>query len=207
MNHHDTDFAKQAEDLICAGRIVHAQGWVPATSGNFSARLDGECIAITVSGRHKGELGIDDIMTADMQGKSLEAGKRPSAETLLHTQIYQRFADVGAVLHTHSLNATLISRLHDGELVLEDYELLKAFEGIDTHESSLVVPVFVNDQDIPRLAQRVDAYLDNHPRMHGYLIKGHGLYTWAKDVKTALHYLEAFEYLFACELKLREIRS
>jgi len=205
MSH--TDFAKQAAALVHAGRFLHDQGWVPATSGNFSARLDAQTMAITVSGRHKGELTTDDIMTADMQGRSLEAGKRPSAETLLHTQLYRRFPEVGSVLHTHSMNATLISRLHDGEVVLEDYELLKAFEGIDTHESTLVVPVFANDQDIPRLAQRVDAYMDSHPRVHGYLIQGHGLYTWAKDVKSALYYLEAFEYLFACELRLREIRQ
>ena len=205
MGHCETDFAKQAEALVHAGRFLHDQGWVPATSGNFSARLDGERMAITVSGRHKGELTLDDIMTADLQGNSLDAGKRPSAETLLHTQLYTRYPEVGAVLHTHSLNATLISRLCRGEVVLKDYELLKAFEGIDTHESTLVVPVFENDQDIPRLAQRVDAYLDSHPRVHGYLIQGHGLYTWGRDVKTTLHYLEAFEYLFACELKLREI--
>jgi methylthioribulose-1-phosphate dehydratase len=205
MSH--TDFAKQAEALIHVGCFLHNQGWVPATSGNFSARLDAQTLAITVSGRHKGELTLDDIMLADMQGRSLEAGKRPSAETLLHTQLYLRFPDAGAVLHTHSMNATLISRLCKGEVLLEDYELLKAFEGIDTHESTLVVPVFENDQDIARLAQRADAYLDTHPRVHGYLIQGHGLYTWAKDVKSALYYLEAFEYLFACELKLREIGS
>lgn len=206
MSHTETEFAKQAEALVRAGRFAHNQGWVPATSGNFSARLDEKTMAITVSGRHKGELGMDDIMTADMEGRSLDAGKRPSAETLLHTQLYRRFPNAGAVLHTHSMNATLISRLCSGEVVLEDYELLKAFEGIDTHESTLVVPVFANDQDIPRLAQRVDTYMDTHPRVHGYLIQGHGLYTWGRDVKTVMHYLEAFEYLFACELRLREIR-
>jgi methylthioribulose-1-phosphate dehydratase len=205
MNH-ETEFAKQAEALIAAGRFLHQQGWVPATSGNFSARLDTQSMAITVSGRHKGELGMDDIMLADMQGHSLQEGKRPSAETLLHTHLYQRFPEVGAVLHTHSMNATLISRLHHGELVLEDYELLKAFEGVDSHESSITLPIFGNDQNIARLADAVNDYMDSHPPIHGYLIAGHGIYTWGKDVQTTLHYLEAFEYLFACEIKLRELR-
>ena len=163
-------------------------------------------MAITVSGRHKGELSLDDIMLADMQGQSLQEGKRPSAETLLHTQLYRRFPQAGAVLHTHSMNATLVSRLAEGELVLEDYELLKAFEGVATHQSRISIPIFANDQDIPRLAQKVDAYMDSQPPIHGYLIAGHGIYTWGRDVKTTLHYLEAFEYLFACEIKLREIR-
>jgi methylthioribulose-1-phosphate dehydratase len=207
MSHNETDFAKQAAALVQAGRFLHGQGWVPATSGNFSARLDSQTLAITVSGRHKGELTLDDIMLADMEGRSLQADKRPSAETLLHTQLYRRFPHVGAVLHTHSLNATLVSRLaQEKELVLEDYELLKAFAGIDSHDTTITVPVFGNDQDIPRLAQKVDAYMDNHAPVHGYLIQGHGIYTWGRDVATTLHYLEAFEYLFACELKLREIR-
>ncbi len=203
----DSSFAVHADALAEAGRTLHARGWVPATSGNFSSRVsDGE-IAITVSGRHKGELTRDDILRADLQGKSLDPGRRPSAETLLHCQLYRRFHDVGAVFHTHSMNATLVSRLHGEGLVLEDYELLKAFDGITTHEQRMTVPVFPNDQDMTRLADRVDRYMDHHPPVHGYLIAGHGLYTWGRDIRDVLRHVEAFEFLFACEIKLLEIRT
>ena len=124
----------------------------------------------------------------------------------MHCQLYQRFPEVGAVLHTHSMNATLISRLHQDELVLEDYELLKAFNGVNTHEHSITIPIFANDQDIPRLAEKVDKYMDTHPPVYGYLIAGHGLYTWGMDVKQTLRHLEAFEFLFACELKLKQLQ-
>ena len=199
-------FADSADALIEAGRILHDRGWVPATSGNFSSRLDEQEMAITVSGWHKGELSRDGIMRADMNGNSLDEGKRPSAETLLHCQLYKRFPEVGAVLHTHSMNATLISRLHKDELVLQDYELLKAFSGVTSHEHSIAIPIFPNDQDIPRLAEKVEKYMDSHPPIHGYLIAGHGLYTWGTDVKETLRHLEAFEFLFACEMKQLEVR-
>ena len=201
------NFTLHADALIEAGRILHDRGWVPATSGNFSSRLDEQEMAITVSGWHKGELSRDGIMRADMAGGSLDEGKRPSAETLLHCQLYQRFPEVGAVLHTHSMNATLISRLHSDELVLQDYELLKAFSGVTSHEHNITIPIFPNDQDIPRLVEKVEKYMDSHPPIHGYLIAGHGLYTWGTDVKVTLRHLEAFEFLFACEMKLLEVRT
>ena len=126
--------------------------------------------------------------------------KRPSAETLLHTALYRRYADVGCVLHTHSINATLLSRRYGSALHLDGYELLKAFRGVTTHETSLTVPIFPNDQDIPRLSTAVEQYLDGHEQVHGYLIAGHGLYTWGGSVAETLRHLEAFEFLFQCEM-------
>lgn len=206
----DSLWLQQVRALIEAGRELHARGWVPATSGNFSARLSDSEIALTVSGRHKGKLDESGIMRADMQGRAVGSGQRPSAETLLHTQLYRRYPDVGVVLHVHSVNATLISRAvrrsgaHD--LVLADYELLKAFPGNVTHATSLRVPVFENDQDIARLAARVDAWLDANDRVYGYLIAGHGLYAWGRDMAETLRHLEAFDFLFECELRERELR-
>ena len=163
----EAEFRRQAEALIRAGQFLYERGWVPATSGNFSARLGDERVAITVSGRHKGALKIDDIMVVDGAGRALDQAKRPSAETLLHTMLYQRFPEVGAVLHTHSMNATLLSRERGGTLHLEGYELLKAFKGVETHETTVAVPIFANDQNIPRLAGEVQAYLDQYGPIPG----------------------------------------
>lgn len=194
-------FQEAAQQLIAAGRFIDSQGWVPATSGNFSARLPDGTIAITVSGKHKGRLQTDDIMRIDADANALD-GKKPSAETGLHTAIYRRFPDINAVLHPHPINTVLVSRLFNDALVLENYELLKAFRGIHTHESRIIVPIFANDQDIPRLAAIVDAYLDTHPDCYAYIIAGHGLYTWGQSVDETVRYLEALDFLFACELHL-----
>ena len=202
---YNEDFFILANQLIDAGRFIDSKGWVPATSGNFSARLPDGTIAITVSGKHKGRLQLDDIMLIDADANSLD-GKKPSAETLLHTSLYKRFPAIQSVLHPHSINATLISRLFETEIVLEDYELLKALAGIDTHESRVVIPIFANDQNIPRLAEQVEQYMDKHGAIYAYIIAGHGLYSWGGSVQESLRHLEALEFLFDCELRLHGVK-
>lgn len=202
----DDEFKTGALELIEAGRYIHSRGWVPATSGNLSMRLSDGRIAITVSGQHKGALSLEDIMLIDSEGHSLD-GKKPSAETLLHTVLYRRYPGVKAVLHPHSPNATLASRLFKDELALEGYELLKALRGIDTHESRVVIPIFPNDQNISRLALRVEEYIDRHGALYGYLIAGHGFYTWGGSIKEALRHLEALEFLFDCEIRWHGVKA
>lgn len=202
----EAEFRQRAAELIEAGRSLYARGMVPATSGNFSARLSSGELAITVSGSHKGRLSSTDIMRVDAEGRSLD-GRRPSAETLLHVQVYRHFPEVRVVLHPHSVNATLLSRLHSRHLLLQDYELLKAFPGIDTHACEVVVPNFPNDQDITRLAGEVAAYMETNVPVHGYLIAGHGFYTWGESIDDALRHVEAFEFLFECELRMRGLQQ
>lgn len=200
------EFLQLADELIKAGRFIDSKGWVPATSGNFSARLSDGTIAITVSGKHKGHLKPNDIMLIDSEGNALDS-KKPSAETLLHVSIYKRFPDVQCVLHPHSLNATLISKVFKVACVLENYELLKALCGITTHETRIVIPIFPNDQYIPRLAKQVEEHWDQYARGYGYIIAGHGLYTWGASVEEALRHLEALDFLFECELRLHGVKS
>jgi methylthioribulose-1-phosphate dehydratase len=196
-----TEFQQHADELIDAGRLLFSMGMVPATSGNFSARLADNTLAITVSGRHKGRLERHDIMLADAAGNSLD-GNRPSAETLLHVQIYNRFPNVRYVLHPHSVNATLLSMMADADIKLCDYELLKAFPGIETHQCKVTVPVFDNDQDIKQLSTVVEARMaDSDDIFHGYLIRGHGFYTWGNSIDDALRHAEALEFLFDCEMR------
>ncbi|MDH1106065.1 methylthioribulose 1-phosphate dehydratase [Pseudomonas otitidis] len=195
-------------EIMEAGRFLYGRGWSPATSSNYSARLSADQALLTVSGKHKGQLGEDDVLATDLDGISLEPGKKPSAETLLHTQLYRWQPGIGAVLHTHSVNATVLSRLTlSDSLVFADYELQKAFSGVTTHESQVEVPIFDNDQDIARLAAKVQPWLDAHPECVGYLIRGHGLYTWGPRMSDALRQVEAFEFLFECELKVRALQA
>lgn len=198
----------------CAGEIIvnvrelAERGWTPATSSNFSERIDAQHVAITVSGKDKGRLSEFDIMVVDVDGNPVATSQKSSAETLLHTQLYKRFPEVGCVLHTHSLVQTVTSRLYAGRgrVHLEGYELLKAFAGTTTHDTALDVPVFANTQDMRTLAAQVDALLDRQ-RMWGYLIDGHGLYAWGRDMAEARRHLEAFEFLLACELELRKLQQ
>jgi methylthioribulose-1-phosphate dehydratase len=198
--------AAATAELIASTRELAALGWTPATSSNFSMRLDDRTAAITVSGRDKGRLVPDDIMVVDFDGHAVGSDKQPSAETVLHTQLYKRLPEVGCVLHTHSLAQTLASKLFAGagHIRFEEYELIKAFPGHDTHEASLDVPVLANNQHIPTLAAQVDCLLDMK-EIWGYLIEGHGLYAWGRDMAQARRHLEALEFLINCELELRKL--
>jgi methylthioribulose-1-phosphate dehydratase len=123
--------------------------------------------------------------------------------------LYQRDASVGAVLHTHSVNATVLSKRYEAEacLHLEDYEILKAFAGTDTHNTRFSMPIFPNTQNMIDLSQQVNTYLDQNPVIHGYLIAGHGLYTWGKSLAETRRHVEACEFLFECEILNLQIKK
>jgi methylthioribulose-1-phosphate dehydratase len=202
-------FKACADSISATARSLDAHGWTPATSSNFSMRVDAEHAAITVSGRHKGRLGRDDIMLIDLHGKPVGTDARPSAETALHTQIYRRWPGMQAVLHTHSRTQSVASRLYadEGVIRLQGWELQKAITGFDTHESVLEIPVFPNTQHMPELVDRIDAWLDADKPLHAYLIDGHGIYTWGRSMAETERHLEALEFLLSCELDLKKLRA
>lgn len=199
--------AEQARIIADAGRELAALGWTPATSSNFSMRLDKQHAAVTISGRDKGNLHVEDIMVVDYDNQPVATNARPSAETALHTQIYRRFPGAGAVLHTHSRAQSVASRLYakDGVVRFEGWELQKAISGYTTHESVLDLPVFANTQDMSELVAEVNAWLDAGKPLHGYLIDGHGIYVWGVDMPETKRHIEAFEFLLNCELDLRRL--
>jgi methylthioribulose-1-phosphate dehydratase len=193
-----------AEAIVEAGRRMYAQGLAQATSGNISVRVDAERIALTRSGTHKGFLDAGSVMLVDLAGRPCSPG-RPSAETALHCQIYRLLPETGAVVHAHSVAGTVLSMAQRGPIRFAGYELIKAFAGQPTHDVSVALPVFDNDQNIPRLAQVVEPVLLAGEAPLGYMIAGHGAYVWAADMPRALTHLEALEFLLACELEKRKV--
>ncbi len=198
------DTAAAVRAVIEAGAASARRQWVPATSGNFSARVDANRVAITATGTDKGALTENDVIVV-----GLDEPKHPraSAEAPLHYALYRAMPEVGAVLHVHSMNATLASlRLADnGKIVLKGMELLKAFSGIKTHDTGIVVSIFPNTQDIDALAEDVLQSALGRTGVHGFLLAGHGLYAWGRTPSEAWRHLEAFDYLLALQLELRRL--
>jgi methylthioribulose-1-phosphate dehydratase len=202
-----TDFASAAAALIAAGARFDQRGWAPATAGNYSVRLDDGSIAITVSGAHKGRLGADAIMRVDGEGRALDS-KKPSAETLLHCLIYAIDPTARAVVHTHSVAGTVLSRAVPGAAIaLTGYEVLKALPGIDTHDTTLALPLVENTQDMPALAEELrPLLLAQSPQTGTFYIRGHGLYAWGRDLVAAENGAEAIEFLLACAWEEWKVR-
>ena len=108
------------------------------------------------------------------------------------------------MLHVHTVHATVLSRLETSDtLQLQGYEMQKTLSGQHSHLDSVPVAIFDNDQDIEALAERVEAYARSHPLRYGFLIRGHGLTCWGRDVSEARRQLEGLEFLFECELLRR----
>lgn len=190
----NTDLIKSR--LIQFGRFAHQRNWVPATSGNFSQRTGANEVLVTASGVHKGYLGDSDFLRVTLDGQALEP-LTPSAETHLHLQLYRHFPAVNCVLHVHPLAATLLADVTTPTLRFAQLELLKAFEGIDTHEASGCLPVVSNSQDMQALAAAVEPFL-RESILPAYLIRGHGVYVWGRDYPAAFRHLEALDFLLTC---------
>lgn len=190
--------------IVEAGRWIDAQGWCPATGGNFSARIDGVSAWVTASGRHKGKLTPEDLLKVDLQGQAIDSPLKPSAETLLHTELYALDQNIGAVLHTHSVASTVLSRLAVSDsLLFYGYEMQKSLSGNQTHDDTIAIQVFDNTQDMQALAQQLKEVWMQKPLQWGFLVRGHGLYAWGRDMAEARRHLEGLEFLFACERDMK----
>ena len=188
-------------------RLAHhagARNWVPATSGNFSARIDDTACAVTASGGDKGALTAAGVIRAELNGPK---HPRASAEAPLHYMLYRLRPEIGAIAHVHAMSGVLASMklASGGKVRLEGLEMLKAFRGFKTHETALDVPVFDNDQDMDALSLRVEKALSGPNPHWGFLLAGHGLYAWGTDTEEALRHLDAFDYLFSLSLKMKGI--
>ncbi len=195
-------FSAEVDELVRTGAEFHRRGWSLGTSSNYSVVVERDplTLLLTGSGFDKGRLKPGQFVLVDAQGASLHASyPKPSAETMLHV-VLARAAGAGAVLHTHSVAGTVLSEgfLGRGALPISGYEMLKGLHGITTHESSIDLTIFPNTQDIDTLAVEVDRRLKDaeNPLRHGFLMAGHGLYTWGKDLAEARRQVEVLEFLF-----------
>ncbi len=191
-------FSNIANHLSQLAREFCQRGWALGTSGNFSAVVtrDPLTLAITSTGIDKSALRAEKIVQIDEQGNSMESSLRASAEARLHLMIAGELG-ANAVLHTHSVWSTLLSELkaNQGGLSIEGYEMLKGLRGVSTHQHREWLPIFENSQDMAALSDLVKAQLRQNPNVHGFLLRGHGLYTWGGDISEAKRHVEILEFL------------
>jgi methylthioribulose-1-phosphate dehydratase len=200
---HLQPYVEQIDALCDVGRTFWQRGWSVGTSSNYSAIVDRHPtqVLVTASGKHKGRLTRADFVLVDRAGVPVHDGQpKSSAETLLHCVAAEN-EGVGAILHTHSVWSTVLSDRFapQGGILIEGYEMLKGLSGVTTHEHAEWLPIFENTQDIPALAEKVQAAMQNSEQpLHGYIIRRHGIYTWGKDIDEAFRQIEILEFLLEC---------
>lgn len=100
--------------VLAAAKDMLRRGLVEGTAGNISARQEDGTIVITPSSVDYAEMTIEDLVVIDLDGATLEAvdGRAPSSEKLLHLACYKAFDDIGSVIHSHPVYATMFAVAH-----------------------------------------------------------------------------------------------
>ena len=182
----------------------HARGFMLGTAGNLSARADAEHFWITASGMPKGRLNADDFLLVRAQdGAVIESprpGLKPSAETAIHAALYTRFADAGAVLHGHSVNACLATdraKRDAKALRLPPLEMVKGFD-VWEQNPRVDLPLFANHLDVTRVARDITMrFRKQPPPLTALLVRGHGPTVWGRGVQEAYNRFEVLEFLLS----------
>lgn len=180
------------------------------TAGNLSAKADDGSIWITASGRNKGQLTDTDFIRVDADGAVLERlarSDRPSAETTIHTAIYEWFPDARACLHIHSVEANLVGRFTDALFVpLPRLEMLKGL-GRWEPDPDVGLLVLPNHHHVPDIAAQLKrVFAEQPPQVPGFLIRDHGLTTWGPSLDAAMNFVELFDYIFRFMVHARRLQ-
>lgn len=200
----------QLAQMVAVCHRIGAKGWAPAMSGNMSVRQSSDICLISASGKDKVSLTSEDFIAVDITLLHMVPQPNLSTETDLHTLIYRLQPDAGAVVHLHTVNATVLSRTElSNSLTLQGYEMQKTLSEQNSHLDNVSIAIFDNDQDIAALAEHIARYMQKNPLQYGFLLRGHGLTCWGKDVDEVCRHLEGLDFLFECEItrRLLEVKS
>jgi L-fuculose-phosphate aldolase len=100
--------------VLAAAKDMLRRGLVEGTAGNISARQEDGTIVITPSSVDYAEMERHDLVVIDLDGATLECqkGRSPSSERMLHLACYRAFDDIGSVIHSHPVHATMFAITH-----------------------------------------------------------------------------------------------
>lgn len=185
MPHHHPDEDTLRDEICQVGRRLYQRGLIAAGDGNISARLPEGGILITPAGLCKGELGPEDLVVVDAEGRLMRAapGRRQSSEQLLHLHAYRRRPDVAAIVHAHPPTAVALTLagLSMAEPLLP--EALLALGPVPTAPYART--------GTPDLAASIDAIVAEHDAM---LLSHHGGLTLAATPSAAYFLMEQIEH-------------
>ncbi|MEH7238256.1 methylthioribulose 1-phosphate dehydratase [Bacillus sp. JJ1562] len=194
---------KQWAELADIKDELASRDWFMGTSGNLAIKVSDHPITflVTASGKDKKKRTAEDFLLVDGAGYPVTSTHlKPSAETLLHVEIYNK-TNAGCSLHVHTVDNNVISELYadKGEVVFKGQEIIKAL-GLWEEDAEIRIPIIKNNADIPTLARKFSEHVNGD--FGAVLIRNHGITVWAKNAFDAKKHLEAYEFLFSYHLKL-----
>jgi L-ribulose-5-phosphate 4-epimerase len=161
---------------------LHAElprhGLVAWTSGNLSARVEGEdAMVIKASGVPFEELTPDAMVVCDLSGRVVEGSLAASSDAATHGYVYRHLPHVGGIVHTHSPYATAwAARGESIPCVLT--AMADEFGG----EIPIGPFALIGDEEIGRA---IVGTLESH-RSPAVLMRSHGVFTLGRGPRDAL---------------------
>lgn len=150
--------------IVEAGKRMYDIKLVAGTSGNISMRNPEkeDSYYITPSSIPYDKITEDDIVEINSKGEPYIKGLRPSSEWRLHVQIYEKYPNYNAIVHTHSTIATAFAVNHeDIPLILIE---MKPYLGGDIKVAPFrpAGSVELGEVVVPYLEKRNSCLLGNH---------------------------------------------
>ena len=176
--------AEHRQDICLVGQWLSERGFVPATDGNISLRLDKHHILTTPTCVNKGRMSPEEIVVTDLEGKRVDPGPEPSSELGMHLLIYRCRPDVRAICHAHPPVAT--------GFAASGIPLNKAIlcEAVLSLGAIPVAPYAM--PGTPALSAALEPFVHGHDAI---LMGNHGVVAYGSDLITAFHRVEAVEQI------------
>jgi L-ribulose-5-phosphate 4-epimerase len=176
------------EQVLDANLELVRRGLVQYTFGNASGILREEgLVVIKPSGIPYEEMRPEHLVVTDLLGNIVEGNLRPSSDLPTHLVLYNQFAEIGGVAHTHSEYATAWAQARQP---IPCFGTTHA----DYFHGPVPVTAEMTDQDIAEDYEKntghaiVRSLLQTNPSATpGVLVANHGPFTWGEDAGTAAH--------------------
>jgi len=164
-------------------RRLYERGLVAGPDGNVSVRLHDGSIVVTPSGMSKVDVTPDDLVLVDPEGRVLDGKGNPSSELRMHLRIYERRADVSAVVHAHPPTAT-------GFAVAGESFMAPVLPEVILQMGEVPIVRYATP-GTAELADSFDPYLARHD---AFLMANHGATTVGPTLEVAHQRMESLEH-------------
>jgi methylthioribulose-1-phosphate dehydratase len=189
-------------------RQFYNQGWATGTGGGISVReREKGRVYMAPSGVQKERIAEEDIFVLDEAGEVIEAPKTPGLKVSECSSLFYnafRLRDAGACLHSHSINAMLVTMLNRDVFECTEIEMIKGLTGHGYYDT-VQVPIIDNTARECDLADRMAQAIKEFPKSNAVLVRRHGVYIWGRDWVHAKTQAECYHYLFEAAVRMKQL--
>src|SRR6184192_1079941 len=177
-----TDY-KLRRDIVRFGAMLHSLGFIAATDGNLSVRLDDDRILVTPTGMSKGMMTPADLVIVDRNGRKVKGKRQVTSEIGMHLLIYRMRPDINGIVHAHPRTATGFAA---AGMALNQPLVCEVVIGLGS------IPLA--KYGTPGTPELTDALEPLVPQYDAILMSNHGVVAYGSDLNHAYMKMETVEH-------------